>query len=217
MKKFFALIAVLAMTVSANAGLTYVLDADDYLGASVVDYANAYDDDLGVTEHGYLASAQLKYFTPPQDSAPGVLEFTPIYYNGSAISLLGADDGAEYLVVSMVVDLTNFDSVESVVYNVNDDNWEYVLFVDSNNDGTIDVSDASGILNPWSTAPFMDVLTIDASNLSGATTVNLAIINRHSAGDADTPFVSVAVPAPGAVLLSGLGTVLVGLVRRRSL
>lgn len=104
------------------------------------------------------------------------------------------------------------------VNNINDDLWAFSSFVQQG--GTTNVS-AATTLNPYATTPYSKTFALDFTGIdtSAGAKANLGLLiefigNGQQVNDAGV-FSITAVPAPGAILLAGLGTSLVGFMRRR--
>ena len=208
MKKFFAILAVLAMTVVANAGLTNVFTYDSVQQFSTVDITfDTFGDVTSITLGSDLDNYYGDYviYNPAKDyessaSVSGIVGYGyPLgqgvtAYNG----LYGSWTGADY-------------NLSLTITNDNNQAWAFFLFAYNETTGELEV-----------TAPSTDLPVGDSAYLSlGLTSgdtytyVGVGVTNITNGGD--NVHYSMTVPAPGAVLLAGLGTSLVGFVRRRSL
>ncbi len=198
MKKFFTLIAVLAMTVVANANLTVevidpVVATSDGTPITVkVNGGNVFETFcveslvLGGSEQYPLTAGIFSATIDDVIIGGSPYAESPNYLSDTTKKLYAAWlNGAVAQAASQV------------------QSWIYTI-------------ESVGIT---SAAADAYVATLSASDVAGYQYVKVLNIGEKDPSDGikDHQSVLIRVPAPGAVLLSGLGTVLVGLVRRRSL
>ncbi len=105
------------------------------------------------------------------------------------------------------------------VNNINDDLWAFSGFIQQGG-GATNVT-AATTLQAYSTMPYSKTFLLDFTGIdtSAGKVANLGLVvefigNGSQLNDAGV-FSITAVPAPGAILLAGLGTGLVSLMRRR--
>ncbi len=219
MKKFFALFALLAMTVAVNAGITdYIVDIDfdnanfveaDYHAATVSDgpvFSIAID---GVgTFDGFCVEPGVDNYQVGDSYGSYVVTDVFATIQSSKI-LLPSGDSKDFM--------TDEAKVLSDLYfanQINATNAQAAIWYFQNE-------------TPLPTYP---TVAPSASELASYVPGQYVIVNiwveLNGTNDGliddvtklhDSQSFGVKVPAPGAVLLSGLGTVLVGFARRRSL
>jgi len=107
------------------------------------------------------------------------------------------------------VDMSTDDTLVVTINNDNDDGWKYKLFADDGSlTGTTYVSAWTSLVAPGgSTTLSLDFSGLDASSRWG--------VMIGSDVKENTLHTSVFIPAPGAILLGGIGVALVGWLRRR--
>ena len=108
------------------------------------------------------------------------------------------------------IDLSGHSDIDLRIFNDNNQDWKYKLFA---SDGSTDVNSPN-----WKTIPkgsWAD-FTLDISTLTpgGAGTDVAGFLIASTIDQSDTMHTSI-IPAPGAILLGGIGICLVGWLRRR--
>ena len=132
--------------------------------------------------------------------ASDVGEFDPV-------SPTDMDTEGYYMAIGLTgIDLTGESTFDMTLRNDDDDTWYYKLFA---KDG-----DSSIISGSWtSIAQYVSAsLSLDISNETTNSTIGFMIGHFDHENLATT---SVYIPAPGAILLGGIGVCLVGWLRRR--
>ncbi len=216
MKKLLKLCLVLGLVSPLMAGPTFSvsdlanIDVIDYLGALAPAVATAWGP--GYSQYGSLATST--QYDPGVYSKPGDLA----YYPNTSVDIY------KYMCFGIKdYDITGLSSFEITLNNVNDDIWGVSAYAYDVSGGAQVVSDLV-TLQPYATSPYSTTLTVSLATMTD-NTVDLGFLvtyisdskGEYSPGG-DQPHISVSVvPVPGAILLTGMGTGLVGLVRGRRL
>ncbi len=198
---------------SASAGPVFTPTFDDLLGSDWTMITS------GTLSNGTPFSNDTGTLSPPTyagefltSSAYGVP--LPPGFVGLVGCGVGNSGSLEYVSLAMSsVDLASFDSYTIILSNDNDDPWQYRLFADSG---------GTAVLGPWTAISpngGSQSLTLDISGLDGTGLVGFQI---GSDVREDCFHTSVAttvepavIPAPGALLLGGIGSLLVHRFRAR--
>lgn len=199
MKKLI-LITILLGLMAAPALANFTFDTADVLAfVKIDDYTKDTFGDPAAYEGAFVTSAGYGEVLPPGSVG---LRASAVGQNISVT--FGTID---YIGVGLTnVNLSADDTLVVTLNNDNDDIWKYQLFAD---DGTTPMA-----LGSWTTISngSTDTLSLAYSGLGATGRIGIII-----GGDIkqDTLYTSVYIPAPGAILLGGIGVCLVGWLRRR--
>jgi len=197
----FALCALLAAP--AVAGPTFrFTQASEVLGFSeITDYT--YDADGDATYQGaYTTTAGYGPTLPP--GFVGLVAHAVGAYAG------GVEANIQWMGLGATgIDLSGYTSYAVTLSNDNDDNWKYKLFVD---DGIYASRTESA---SWTSVSGSGSTASLSLAISGYTTGSRVGLMIGSDMKENTIHTSILIPAPGAILLGGIGVGLVGWLRRR--
>ncbi len=220
MKKFLVLFAILAMTVVSNASLTdYVVDLDwdndnfaigDYHSVTVSDGPIFTIDIAGIGEfEGFCVEPGVLNYQI--GSAYGTYTVTDVFATIQSSKILLPSGGSKDFMTdeAKIISDLYFDNQ----VNANDAQAGIWYFQTVGTLPTYPVSLPSGSELLANYTPGQYVIVNVWVELDGVT--NNMVDDPSKLYDSQS--FGVKVPAPGAVLLSGFGTALIGLVRRRSL
>ena len=212
MKKFLVLAMIFAMGAVASASFTFTFDnaqissLDDLYGLSTAYSPSGYTQDVA---YGLQGTPSPSFYdgSTPMTGSWGYTQSTVVLNN-------------HYVAIGKAsLDLSAYTDVQVTLHNDNDDVWGYQLFV-IDNTGVVTTSGSWVSLNAAPNVPYSATLTSVLSTDSGVdytdSIVGIAISYEGTNGS-DNYHTSFTVPAPGAIVLSGIGTALVGMLRRRSL
>lgn len=206
MKKFFTLIAVLALTVVANAGISNVFDGSNIGGFTL---------NTTLTDNPVMTDFGGAYPTGALYDGNFAVDTVVLSYGYEGTIAVG-----KKAYFGLEGTFTGYDGISLTVSNDNNQAWDFYLYaVDSSDTVTYSSVISLNPTYPQSggvVPPTIGYLSLGLSENMTYKAVGVVVENSVLTSS-DKAHFSVAVPAPGAVLLSGLGTVLVGLVRRRSL
>ena len=210
MRKYLILAMIFAMGAVASASFTFdnaqISSLNDLYGLTPTYNPAGYTHDVAT---GLAGSANPTYSdgSTPMTGSWGYTQSTVVLNN-------------HYVAIGKAsLDLSAYTDVQVTLHNDNDDLWGYQLFV-IDNTGVVTTSGSWVSLNAAPNVPYTATLSAALSTASGVdytnSIVGVAITYQGNKGS-DNYHTSFTVPAPGAIILAGLGTSLVGLIRRRSL
>ena len=200
MKRFLLSLVVCAM-IATSALANFTLTTAQVLSfGEIPDYTNDTDGDASF-QGAYITSAG--YGVPLPAGSGG----NPNHEEGRNVAVQGGT--FEWIGLGLTgVDLSSDDTFVVTLNNNNDDTWQYKLFADVGDTGTQFVS---GSWTPVAATGYK-TLSLAFSGLDASSRIG---IMAGSDIKENTLHTSIVVPAPGAVLLGGIGVALVGWLRRR--
>lgn len=200
MKRIIFIVSVCALMAAPTIAVpTFKFDTAQVLSFDKLpDYTN----DLNATFDG-TATTTAEYGPTLPPSSVGLL--------GSRVGKYQAAE-VEYIGLGITgMDLSSYGSYIVTINNDNNSDWKYKLFAD---DGTpaskIESSSWTTILKLGGTA----TLSLDISPLSSASSGRIGLIIGSDVIEDDI-HTSIVIPAPGGIVLGGIGVGLVGWLRRR--